>query len=68
MKYSQLILVLVIISISVLFVQKLEPKKRVLIPEHTISSEIIDINYKLYISFPKEIRTKMQLNTQCYLY
>jgi len=57
MKHSKvlnyvIILLILIISSTSLFGQKLEPKKRVLEPDHTISSEIMDKDYKLYISFP----------------
>ena len=57
MKYSRasnyvIILLILTISSTSLFGQKLEPKKRVLEPDHTMSSEIMGKDYQLYISFP----------------
>tara|TARA_B110000971_G_scaffold219443_1_gene260577 strand:+ start:530 stop:1423 length:894 start_codon:yes stop_codon:yes gene_type:complete len=38
--------------------QKLSPKERVIEPDHTITSKIMDKEYQLYISFPKSYSTK----------
>ena len=40
------------------FSQKFEPKERPLEPDHTITSEIMGIDYQLYISFPESYSTK----------
>lgn len=41
-----------------LLAQKLEPKKRTFDPDTTVFSKIMDRNYQLYISFPKNYSTK----------
>tara|TARA_B110000091_G_C13819478_1_gene479837 strand:+ start:6005 stop:6316 length:312 start_codon:yes stop_codon:yes gene_type:complete len=38
--------------------QKQVPKKRITAPDHTITSKIMDKDYQLYISFPKNYSTK----------
>lgn len=57
MKYSKSINI--VITVLLLFIvqtttysQKSEPKVRVLEPDHTISSKIMEKDYQLYISFP----------------
>ena len=56
MKYSTLqnflLTVLLFISSTSLFGQKLNPKKRIQEPDTTISSKIMGKDYQLYISFP----------------
>lgn len=47
-----LLIILFFISSTSLFGQKLEPKKRVLEPDTTISSKIMGKDFQLYISFP----------------
>ena len=46
-----------IISHSV-FSQKIEPKKRITEPDHTISSKVMGKDYQLYISFPTSYSIK----------
>jgi predicted alpha/beta superfamily hydrolase len=62
MKHSRLmnilLTVLLFISTSSLFGQKLEPKKRLIEPDTTITSKIMSKDYQLYISFPKGYSTK----------
>jgi predicted alpha/beta superfamily hydrolase len=41
-----------------LFSQKLAPKERILVPDHTITSNITGKDYQLYLSFPKNYSTK----------
>jgi predicted alpha/beta superfamily hydrolase len=41
-----------------LFSQKLAPKERILVPDHTIASNITGKDYQLYLSFPKNYSTK----------
>jgi predicted alpha/beta superfamily hydrolase len=41
-----------------LFSQKLAPKERILVPDHTITSTITGKDYQLYLSFPKNYSTK----------
>ena len=40
------------------FSQKLEPKERTLEPDHTITSKILQKDFELFISFPKNYTTK----------
>ena len=47
---------LLLISSTIAFGQKLEPKER--ITDHTITSDIMGKEYQLYISFPKNYSTK----------
>jgi predicted alpha/beta superfamily hydrolase len=49
---------LLLIFSSSLFSQKLAPKKRILAPDHTITSTITGKDYQLYLSFPKNYSTK----------
>ncbi|PKH67984.1 hypothetical protein CXF59_05790 [Flavobacterium sp. ALD4] len=49
---------LLLISSTIAFGQKLEPKERITEPDHTITSKILGRDYKLYISFPKNYSTK----------
>lgn len=51
------IVILLFFSISA-FGQKIEPKKRILEPDHTIASKIMGKDYQLYISFPASYSTK----------
>lgn len=44
------------------FGQKLEPKERTLEPDHTITSKILEKEYELFISFPKNYTTKDTIN------
>lgn len=53
-----LLLVFLLISSITSFGQKLEPKKRQIDPDTTISSKIMGKDYQLYISFPKNYSTK----------
>ncbi len=41
-----------------LFAQKLVPKERILEPDHTIESKIMDKEYQLYMSFPPSYTSK----------
>jgi uncharacterized protein len=50
--------VVLFISSSSLFGQKLEPKKRILEPDTTITSKIMGKDYQLYISFPSGYSNK----------
>ena len=50
--------VLLFVSNSSLFGQKLEPKKRLLEADTTITSKIMGKDYQLYISFPRGYLTK----------
>jgi len=43
---------------NTLFSQKLEPKVRTLEPDHTIHSKIVNRDYQLYMSFPRDYSTK----------
>jgi hypothetical protein len=43
---------------NILFSQNRTPKERILEPDHTIGSTIMDKEYQLYISFPKSYSTK----------
>ncbi len=45
-----------------LFSQKLEPKERITEPDHTISSQLMDRDYQLYISFPSGYSTRDTIN------
>lgn len=66
MKYSIvrnfLLTILLFISSTSLFGQKLEPKKRILEPDTTINSKIMGKDYQLYISFPSGYSTKDTVN------
>jgi predicted alpha/beta superfamily hydrolase len=50
--------VLFLIFSNSMFSQKLEPKKRIIEPDHTITSDITGKDYQLYLSFPKNYSTK----------
>ena len=50
--------VLFLIFSNSMFSQKLEPKKRITEPDHTITSDITGKDYQLYLSFPKSYTTK----------
>ena len=54
-------ILLLIFSITV-FAQKLEPKERILEPEHVIASKLTGKEYQLYISFPDRYSTKDTLS------
>ena len=47
---------------STVFAQKLEPKERILEPEHVIASKLMSKEYQLYISFPDSYSTKDTLS------
>jgi len=51
-----------VISSTSLFGQKFEPKKRVIEPDHTIESKVMDKNFELYISFPGAYSAKDTIN------
>ena len=53
-----LLTLLLFISSTSLFGQKLEPKKREIEPDTTITSKIMGKDYQLYISFPSGYSTK----------
>lgn len=53
---------LLIIFSDSLFSQKLEPKERTTEPDHIISSELMDKEYQLYISFPSSYSIKDTIN------
>ena len=53
-----LFIFLLLISSNSIFGQKLEPKERILEPDHTITSKILGRDHQLYISFPKNYSTK----------
>jgi predicted alpha/beta superfamily hydrolase len=59
-KPTQLVIttMLFLIFSNSLFGQKLEPKERILEPDHTIFSKIRGRDYQLYLSFPKNYSTK----------
>jgi len=50
--------VLLLIFSNTSFGQKLEPKERIVEPDHTISSSLMGKDYQLYMSFPKSYSTK----------
>jgi predicted alpha/beta superfamily hydrolase len=50
--------ILLLIFSNSSFGQKLEPKERITEPDHTISSQLMEKDYQLYISFPKNYSTK----------
>jgi predicted alpha/beta superfamily hydrolase len=50
--------ILLLICCSSLFGQKIEPKERITKPDHTITSNITEKEYKLEISFPQSYSTK----------
>jgi predicted alpha/beta superfamily hydrolase len=50
--------ILFLIFSNSMFSQKLEPKKRITEPDHTITSDITGKDYQLYLSFPKSYTTK----------
>jgi predicted alpha/beta superfamily hydrolase len=49
---------LLLLFSNALFSQKITPKKRIIEPDHTITSKIMGQAYQLYISFPKSYNTK----------
>jgi predicted alpha/beta superfamily hydrolase len=49
---------LLLISSTIAFGQKLAPRERITEPDHTITSKILGRDYQLYISFPKNYSTK----------
>lgn len=53
-----LTIILFLIFSNPLFSQKLEPKERLIEPDHTINSEIMGRDYQLYISFPLSYSAK----------
>ena len=54
-----LLITMLFFTISTMtFGQKLEPKKRITAPDHTVTSNITGKEYQLYISFPKSYSTK----------
>lgn len=53
---------LLLICSAFSFGQKLEPKERIIEPDHIISSTIMGKDYQLYISFPKSYSTKDTIN------
>lgn len=53
-----LLTVILFMSSTTIFGQKLEPKKRVIEQDTTITSKIMGKDYQLYISFPKGYSTK----------
>ncbi|PZR08540.1 MAG: hypothetical protein DI539_22645 [Flavobacterium psychrophilum] len=55
---NPLLPVLLLVSSTILFGQKLTPKKRQLEPDTTIHSKVMGKEYQLYISFPKNYSTK----------
>lgn len=55
---NSLLTVLLLISSASLFGQKLEPKKRLPDPETTLTSKIMEKDFQLYISFPRNYSTK----------
>tara|TARA_B110000090_G_scaffold3825_1_gene4041 strand:- start:1815 stop:2717 length:903 start_codon:yes stop_codon:yes gene_type:complete len=50
--------ILLLIFSTTVFAQKLEPKERILEPEHVIVSKSMGKEYQLYISFPDSYSTK----------
>jgi hypothetical protein len=50
--------IVLLICCSSLFSQKIEPKERILAPDHTIFSKVRGRDYQLYLSFPKNYSTK----------
>ncbi|MFT5753394.1 MAG: putative alpha/beta superfamily hydrolase [Flavobacterium sp.] len=60
LKPKQLVIttMLLLFLSTVAFSQKIEPKKRITEPDHTITSKILGRDYNLYISFPKNYSTK----------
>jgi len=53
-----LVTILLTIFSGSLFSQKLEPKKRITVPDHTISSQLTGNDYHLYLSFPSSYSIK----------
>jgi predicted alpha/beta superfamily hydrolase len=49
---------LLLLFSNALFSQKITPKKRIIEPDHSITSKIMGQAYQLYISFPKSYNTK----------
>jgi hypothetical protein len=47
---------------ATVFGQKLEPKERILEPDHVIASKLMGKEYQLYISFPDSYSTKDTLS------
>ena len=54
--------ILLLIFSTTVFAQKLEPKERILEPEHVIASKLMGKEYQLYISFPDSYSTKDTLS------
>ncbi|MEE9430958.1 MAG: alpha/beta hydrolase-fold protein [Melioribacteraceae bacterium] len=54
--------VLVLVFSNSSFSQKLEPKERSLEPDHTITSKVLEKEFELFISFPKNYTTKDTIN------
>ena len=50
--------ILLLIFSTTVFGQKLEPKERILKPDHIITSKLMAKDYQLYISFPEGYSTK----------
>jgi len=50
--------ILLLLFSNSIFSQKIEPKKRITEPDHTITSKILGRDYQLYISFPENYSTK----------
>ena len=50
--------ILLLIFSTTVFAQKLEPKERILEPDHAIASKLMGKEYQLYISFPDSYSTK----------
>jgi predicted alpha/beta superfamily hydrolase len=50
--------ILLLIFSTIVFGQKLEPKERILKPDHIITSKLMAKDYQLYISFPEGYSTK----------
>jgi len=57
-----LITILLLTLSNSVFSQKLEPKERILEPDHTITSKILEKEFELFISFPKNYTTKDTIN------
>ena len=54
--------ILLLIFSTTVFAQKLEPKERILEPDHAIASKLMGKEYQLYISFPDSYSTKDTLS------
>jgi predicted alpha/beta superfamily hydrolase len=57
-----IIAILLLIFSTTVFAQKLEPKERILEPDHAIVSKSMGKEYQLYISFPDSYSTKDTLS------